>query len=79
MKQWPILSVIPNKGLTCNKKYLPLLNGNIKRLINQQNEIFKKYFRGKTANHCMDLTEAISSSKTVYYERLAKRLNDSKT
>ena len=57
MKQQPILSVIPNRGLTCNKKDLPLLNDNIKRLIKQKNEIFRKYFKGKTANHYMDLTE----------------------
>ena len=75
---------IPNKFITCNDKYSPWLNDHIKRLINLKNEIFKKYLKGGRPDSVYenlqtitwDLTEAVSSSKNVFYERLANKLNN---
>ena len=72
-----------NKRITCSDKYAPLLNDHINRHINQKNEIFKKYLRDGRPNSvyenlqftAWDLTEAIISSKNLYYERLASKLN----
>ena len=83
-----IVSVyIPNKFIICNDKYPPWLNDHIKCLINLKNEIFKKYLKdGRTdsvyenlQNITLDLTEAVRSSKNVYYERLPNKLNDPNT
>ena len=70
--------------MTFNDKNTPWLNGHIKRLINQENEIFKKYLRGKRAyfvyenlqTTTWDLIEAIISWKNVFYERLTINVND---
>ena len=73
--------------MTCNGNKLPWLNDHIKRFINQKNEIFKKYLKDGRPNSVYenlqiitwDLTEATSSSKNVYYERLANNLSDPNT
>ena len=62
----------------------PWLKDHIKRLINLKNEIFKKYLKDGRPDSLYknlqtitwDLTEAISGSKSVYYEWLADKLND---
>ena len=82
-----VSNYIPNKCITCNGKDSPWLNDHIKRLINQKNEIFKKYLKNGRPNSVYGnlqtitwhLAEAVSSSKNVNYERLAKNLNDPKT
>ena len=79
-----VSNYIPNKFITCNEKDLPWLNDHIKRLINLKNEIFKKYLKDGRPDSLYknlqtitwDLTEAISGSKSVYYEWLADKLND---
>ena len=40
-----VSNYIPNKCITCNNKDLPWSNDHTKRLINQKNEIFKKYLK----------------------------------
>ena len=73
---------IPNKPIICNDKDPSWLNDNIKRLISQKNEIFKKYLKeGGTYSvyenlqtTAWDLTEAIIISINIYYERLANKL-----
>ena len=82
-----VSNYIANKCITCNNKDSPWLNDHIKHLINHKNEIFKKYLKDRRSNSVYkivetitwDLTEAISSSKNIYYERLANRLNDPNT
>ena len=82
-----VSNYIANKCITCNNKHSPWLNDHIKHLINHKNEIFKKYLKDRRSNSVYkivetitwDLTEAISSSKNIYYERLANRLNDPNT
>ena len=56
-------------------------------LINLKNEIFKKYLKDGRSDSVYanlqtitcDLTEAVSSSRNVYYERLANKHNDTNT
>ena len=82
-----VSNYIPNKFITCNEKDLPWLNDHIKRLINLKNEIFKKYLKdgrpGSVHENLQtitwDLTEAVSSSKNVYYGRLVNMLSDPNT
>ena len=82
-----VSNYIPNKFITCNDKDPPWLNDHIKRLINLKNGIFKKYFKDGRPDSVYenlqtitcDLTEAVGSSKNVYYERLANKLNDPNT
>ena len=40
-----VSNYIPNKCITCNNKEPPWSNDHTKRLINQKNEIFKKYLK----------------------------------
>ena len=76
-----VSNYIPNKFIICNGKDTPW------HLINLKNEIFKKYLKdgrpdsvyGNLQTITWDLTEAVSSSKNVYYEWLANKLNDSNT
>ena len=76
-----VSNYIPNKFIICNGKDTPW------HLINLKNEIFKKYLKdgrpgsvyGNLQTITWDLTEAVSSSKNVYYERLANKLNDPNT
>ena len=73
---------IPNRWIACHEKDPPWLNDYIKHLIDQKNEIFKKCLKDGRPNSVLknlrtiawDLTEAISISKSVYYERLANKL-----
>ena len=82
-----VSNYIPNKFITCNEKDLPWLNDHIKRLINLKNEIFKKYLKDGRPDSVYenlqtitwDLTEAVSSSKKFFYERLANKLNNPNT
>ena len=82
-----VSNYIPKIFVTCNDKDLPWLNDHIKRLINLKNEIFKKYLKGGRPDSVYenlqtitwDLTEAVSSSKNVYCEPLANKLNDLNT
>ena len=83
-----VSNYISHKFIICNDKDPSWLNDhNIKRLINLKNEIFKKYLKDGRPDSVYenlliitwDLTEAVSSSKNVYYERLANKLNDPNT
>ena len=82
-----VSNYIPNKFITCNDKDPPWLNDHIKRLINLKNEIFKKYLKDGRPDSVYenlqtitwDLTEAVSSSKKFFYERLANKLNNPNT
>ena len=82
-----VSNYIPNKFITCNDKDPPWLNNHIKHLINFKNEIFKKYLKDGRPDPVYEnlqtitrgLTEAVSNSKYVYYERLANKLNDPNT
>ena len=81
-----VSNYIPNKFITRNDKDPPWLNDHIKRLINLKNKIFKylKDGRPKSVYENLqtitwDLTEAVTNSKNVYYERLANKLNDPNT
>ena len=82
-----VSNYIPNKFIIWNDKDPPLLNDHIKRLINLKNEIFKKYLKGGRPDSVYenlqtitwDLTEAVSSSKNVYYGRLVNMLSDPNT
>ena len=82
-----VSNYIPNKFITCNDKDPPSLNDPIKYLINQKNEIFKKYLKDERPDSVYenlqtitwDLTGAISSLKNVYYEWLANKLDDPNT
>ena len=82
-----VSNYIPNKFIIWNDKDPPLLNDHIKRLINLKNEIFKKYLKdgrpGSVHENLQtitwDLTEAVSSSKNVYYGRLVNMLSDPNT
>ena len=78
-----VSNYIPKKFITCKDKDPPWLNDHIKRLINLKNEIFKKYLKGGRPDSVYenlqtitwDLTEAVSSSKNVYCEPLANKVN----
>ena len=82
-----VSNYIPNKFIIWNDKDPPLLNDHIKRLINLKNEIFKKYLKDGRPDSVhenlqtitWDLTEAVSSSKNVYYGRLVNMLSDPNT
>ena len=82
-----VSNYIPNKFIICNDKDPPWLNDHIKCLINLKNEIFKKYLKDGRPDSVYenlqtitwDLTKAVSSSKNVYYEQLANKLNDPNT
>ena len=82
-----VSNYIPNKFIISNDKDPPWLNDHIKRLINLKNEIFKKYLKDGRPDSVYenlqtitwDLTEAVSGSRNVYYERLANKLNDPNT
>ena len=82
-----VSNYIPNKFIICSDKDPPGLNDHIKRLINFRNETFKKYLKDGRPDSVYenlliitwDLAEAVSSSKNVYYERLANKLNDPNT
>ena len=82
-----VSNYIANKCITCNDKDPPWLNDHIKHLINHKNEVFKKYLKDRRSNSVYkivetitwDLTEAIISSKHIYHERLANKLNDLNT
>ena len=74
-----VSNYIPNKFIICNDKDSPWLNDHIKRLINLYLKKYLKDWRPKFVYENLqtitwDLTEAVSSSKKVYYERLANKL-----
>ena len=82
-----VSNYIPNKFIICNDKDPPWLNDHTKRLINLKNKIFKKHLkdgRPKSVYENLqtitwDLTEVVTNSKNVYYERLANKLSDPNT
>ena len=82
-----VSNYIPNKCITCNNKDPPSSNDHTKRLINQKNEIFKKYLKdGKPTsvqenpqNLYMGSNRSKKQLRNVYYEHLVNKLNDSDT
>ena len=55
-----VSNYISNKCITCNAKDDPWLNDHIKRLINQENEIFKKYLKDGRPNSVNENLQTIT-------------------
>ena len=75
---------IPNKIILCDDRDSPWMNERIKHLIKKKKAVFQKQKQSNTVNHAilsnviLELSNAISFSKTEYHERLAIKLNDPK-
>ena len=75
---------VPSKYLTIDDKDPVWMNETIKSKIKIKNKIFKEYIQnGRFASDFVfleslitELNELISSTKTLYYENLAKKLNN---
>ena len=75
---------VPSKYLTTDDKDLVWMNETIKSKIKIKNKIFKEYIQnGRFASDFVfleslitELNELISSTKTLYYENLATKLNN---
>ena len=76
---------ISNKIILCDDRDPPWMNEKIKHLINKKKAIFRKQKESNTVDHAilsnitLELSNAITFSKDKYHERLAIKLNDSKT
>ena len=76
---------IPNKFILCDDKGLPWINEEIKTLIDRKNSLYQRQRKFRSINYTssnaltLDISNAISSSKLKYHERLANNLNDPKT
>ena len=76
---------IPNKSILCDEKDPPWINEEIKSLIHRKNYLYQRQRKSGSIDYTflnvltIDITNAISSSKLKYHERLANKLNDPKT
>ena len=76
---------IPNKNIICDDRDPPWMNDGIKKMIKRKNWLFqnqRKSFDLDFTNLNLlkqDVLNAITSSKLKYHERLANKLNNSKT
>ena len=76
---------MPNKFILCDGKDPPWLNEEIKSLIHWKNTLFQRQRKSGGIDYTSlnaltpDISNAISSSKLKYHERLANKLNDPKT
>ena len=75
---------VPNKYITIDDKDPVWMNGNIKSKIKTKNLLFKQYIQnGRFESDFVfleklitEINELISSTKNLYYENLAKKLNN---
>ena len=76
---------IPNKFISCDDKDPPWINEEIKSLIHRKNSLYQRQRKSGSIDYTslnaltIDISNAISSSKLKYHERLANKLNDPKT
>ena len=76
---------IPNKFILCDDKDPPWINEEIKSLIHRKNSLYQRQRKSGSIDYTslnaltLDISNAISSSKLKYHERLANKLNDPKT
>ena len=76
---------IPNKSILCDDKDPPWINEEIKSLIHRKNSLYQRQRKSGSIDYTslnvltIDISNAISSSKLKYHERLANKLNDPKT
>ena len=76
---------IPNKITLCDDRDPPCMNEGIKHLSKKKKAIFQKQKEWNTFDHAissdttLELSNAISFFKAKYHERLAIKLNDTKT
>ena len=75
---------VPNKYITIDDKDPVWMNETIKSKIKAKNALYKKYVQNGRfksdfvylENLIIELNELISSTKALYYENLAKKLNN---
>ena len=75
---------VPNKYITIDDKDPVWMNENIKSKIKTKNLLFKQYIQNGRfesdfvflENLITEINELISSTKNLYYEKLAKKLNN---
>ena len=75
---------VPNKYVTIDDKDPVWMNENIKSKIKTKNLLFKQYIQNGRfesdfvflENLITEINELISSTKNLYYENLAKKLNN---
>ena len=75
---------VPNKYVTIDDKDPVWMNENIKSKIKTKNLLFKQYIQNGRfesdfvflENLMTEINELISSTKNLYYENLAKKLNN---
>ena len=76
---------IPNKFISCGDKDQPWINEEIKSLIHRKNCLYQRQIKSGSIDYIslnaltIDISNALSSSKLKYHERLANKLNDPKT
>ena len=76
---------IPNKFVLCDGKDPSWINEEIKTLTHKKNSLYQRQRKFGSINYTslsaltLDISNAISSSKLKYHERLANNLNDPKT
>lgn len=61
---------IPNKWITCNDKDPPWLNDQVKRLGDQENEIFKRYLKGGRPNSAYENLQTIAWDLTEVAQKM---------
>ena len=75
---------VPNKFILCDYKEPPWINEEIKSLIHRKNSLYQRQRKSGGIDYTslnsltIDISNAISSSKLKYHERLANKLNDPK-
>ena len=75
---------MPNKFILCDNKDPAWIKEEIKSLIHRKNYLFQKQRKSGSIDYTslnaltLDISNAISSSKLKYHERLANKLNDPK-
>ena len=78
---------IPHETVTFDDRDTPWINKNVKQLILEKNEMYKKYVNENKDPRIFDkvkclqneLDSIIESNKRKYYSRLSKKLVDSMT
>ena len=76
---------MPNKFILCDDKDPRWINEEIKSLIHRKNSLYQRQRKSGSIDYTslnaltIDISNAISSSKLKYHERLANKLNDPKT
>ena len=76
---------MPNKFILCDDKDPRWINEEIKSLIHRENSLYQRQRKSGSIDYTylntltIDISNAISSSKLKYHERLANKLNDPKT